>query len=108
MRASHVTEPPGDCMPPQVPCNLYTLSYSTTNDLYPAFSPDGMRIAFVRPQSIPPAKSWIRQSWQSACSMDRSRQCFTCGRTGGQFELVAGWQPLDVRSNPCSVSTPIR
>src|SRR6266566_2639900 len=32
--------------------------------------------------------------------MDRSSQCFTCGRTGGQFELVAGWQPLDVRSNP--------
>jgi len=38
----------GLTMPPQVPCNLYTLSYSTTNDLYPAFSPDGMRIGFVR------------------------------------------------------------
>jgi Tol biopolymer transport system component len=36
----------GLTMPPQQPCTL--LSYTTTNDLYPIFSPDGMRVAFVR------------------------------------------------------------
>ena len=38
----------GLTMPPQVPCDLNTLTYTTTNDLYPAFSPDGTRVAFAR------------------------------------------------------------
>jgi hypothetical protein len=36
----------GLTMPPQQPCSI--LSYTTTNDLYPVFSPDGTRVAFVR------------------------------------------------------------
>ena len=34
---------------------------------------------------------------QKICESDSA---LPAGRTGGQFELVAGWQPLDVRSNP--------
>jgi len=36
----------GLTMPPQQPCSI--LSYTTTNDLFPVFSPDGTRVAFAR------------------------------------------------------------
>jgi len=38
----------GLTLPPQIPCDLNTLSFTTTNDLYPVFSPAGTRVAFVR------------------------------------------------------------